>query len=101
MHLVLLVLVAGTEGDEFLQLFAIHVFYSCLLYQLRMGVEAFPDIGLHSLVYLKQIDQIVDLDASPLFLATSLKRNFEQALLSFGDAISSSLVLLSTIVLYC
>ena len=102
MHLFLLILAAGIEDDdEFLQLLAIHVFYSCLVYQFRVEVEAFPGIGLKSLVYLKQIDQIIYLDAPPLFLATFLLRNFEQALLSFGDVINSSMVLLSTKVLYC
>ena len=100
LHLVLLVVVVGV--DKCHQLLAIHGFNSCFDYPLRIGVDAFPGVDLNYLVYLKQIDQVIDLDDPPFFLATSLLWNFEQALLCLSHLRSLFSVLLSfKVVLNC
>ena len=63
---------------------------------------SFPGVDLNSLVYLKQIDQVIDLDDPPFFLATSLLWNFEHALLCLSHLRSLVSVLLSfKVVLNC
>ena len=72
-------------SDDFHQLLALHVFLCSFVSQLRIGQETLLDERFDSLVRLKQIDQIVNLDALSLFLGPSVLGHFEIGLLSVGD----------------
>ena len=78
-----LVLVVRAGG--FLKFLAIHVLYSSFIYQLWIHLDAFFGKRYHSLIYLKQINQIIDLRSLLLFRPLSLLRNFKLVLLSVGD----------------